>query len=111
MKGQNKMALREIAGKQIDFDDEGYITDNTQWTKAVAVVLAAEDGISELTERHFAVIEFMRKEFEANGTGPSIRKLTKQSGVPTKELYQLFPGGPAKKAARIAGIKKPQGCI
>ena len=95
----------------IDVDAEGFMTDHTQWNAEIAAVLAEEEGIGALTDRHFAVIDFMRKEFEEKGTGPSIRRLTKESGVPTKELYQLFPGGPAKKAARIAGIKKPQGCI
>jgi len=105
------MPTRTINGKTIEFDDEGFMVDHTQWDREIAKVIAAEEGISELTDRHFAVIDFMRKEFEEKGTGPSIRKLTKESGVPTKELYALFPGGPAKKAAKIAGIKKPAGCI
>ena len=105
------MSQREIAGITVDFDDEMYMTNPKQWNTEIAAVLAREEGIDELTERHFAVINFMRKAFEETGSGPSIRKLTKQSGVPTKELYSLFPGGPAKKAAIIAGISKPQGCI
>ena len=105
------MATKTIAGKEIDFDDEGFMTDYTQWDADVAQAIADEEGIGALNDRHMAVIDFMRKEFEEKGSGPSIRKLTKQSGVPTKELYQLFPGGPAKKSARVAGIKKPQGCI
>ncbi len=105
------MSQREIAGKTVEFDEDGYMIDYTQWTENIARELAREEGIDELNDRHFVVINFMRKEFEEKGTGPSIRKLTKQSGVPTKELYQLFPGGPAKKAARIAGIKKPAGCV
>jgi dissimilatory sulfite reductase related protein len=105
------MSQIEIADFNVDLDDQGYLTDYNQWTKEIAVAIASEEGIFELTDRHFIVIDFMRKEFEENGTGPSIRRLTKQSGVPTKELYALFPGGPAKKAARIAGIKKPEGCI
>ncbi len=105
------MPQREIAGTMIDFDDEGFMTDHTQWNEDIARALAREEGIEELTDRHMAVINFMRKEFEEKGAGPSIRRLTKESGVPTKELYQLFPKGPAKKAARIAGIKKPQGCV
>ena len=105
------MATKTIAGKEIDFDDDNFMTDYTQWDEDIARALAVEDGIAELTDRHFAVIQFMRKEFEEKGSGPSIRRLTKESGVPTKELYSLFPGGPAKKSARIAGIKKPQGCI
>ena len=105
------MATREIAEVTIEIDDDGYMTDSLIWTNDIAAAFAKEQGIEELTDRHNIVIEFMRKEFEENGTGPSIRKLNKQSGVSTKELYQLFPGGPAKKAALIAGIPKPQGCI
>ncbi len=100
-----------IAGKTVTVDDEGYLTDYKDWTEEIAREIASEEGIEELTDRHLVVINFMRMEFETNGTGPSIRRLNKKSGVPTKELYQLFPGGPAKKAARIAGITKPQGCI
>ena len=105
------MPTRNIAGKTLEFDEENFMSDYTQWDESVAKELAKEEGIDPLTDRHFAVLRYMRKEFEAKGTGPSIRRLTKESGVPTKELYALFPGGPAKKAARIAGIKKPQGCI
>ena len=105
------MATREIAGVTVDIDENGYMTDHKAWNKDIAAAFAKEQGIDELNDRHYIVIEFMRKEFEENGTGPSIRKLNKQSGVNTKELYELFPGGPAKKAALIAGIPKPQGCV
>ena len=105
------MATKELAGVTIEIDENGFMADHTAWTKEIAEALAKEQDIDELTDRHYIVIDFMRKEFEENGTGPSIRKLNKQSGVGTKELYQLFPGGPAKKAAFIAGIPKPQGCI
>ena len=105
------MTTREIAGATIEFDDENFMVDYTQWNEDIAKIIATEEGIDTLNDRHFVVLNFMRKEFEEKGTGPSIRKLTKQSGVPTKERYSLFPGGPAKKAAKIAGITKPQGCI
>ena len=105
------MSTRIINNKALDFDAEGFMTDYKQWDLGVAQTLAAEEGIAALNDRHLLVVNFMRKEFEAKGDGPSIRRLTKESGVPTKELYELFPGGPAKKAARIAGIKKPHGCI
>ena len=105
------MSTREIAGAPIEFDDEGFMVDRTAWNRGIAVELAKEEGINTLTDRHFEVIEFMRKEVEEKGTAPSIRRLNKLNVVPTKELYQLFPGGPAKKAARIAGLKKPEGCI
>lgn len=105
------MPVLELAGKNITFNDEGFMEDHNQWNEAVAREIAAKVGIPELNERHFTVLNYMRKAYEENGTGPSVRALTKQSGIPTKELYELFPKGPAKKAARIAGIPKPQGCI
>src|SRR5574341_16625 len=94
----------------IEFDAEGYMLDATAWTPDIARALAAQAGLT-LTDRHFAVIEFARAEFFKNGDAPSIRRITKESGVDTKELYALFPGGPAKLAAKIAGLKKPTGCI
>lgn len=105
------MAIRTINNKAVDFDAEGFMTNFKDWDLEIAKVLAAEEGIANFGERHLVVVNYMRKEFETKGDGPSMRKLTKESGVPTKELYELFPGGPAKKAARIAGIKKPHGCI
>ena len=105
------MPIRTINNKPVDFDAEGFMTNYKDWDAGIAKVLAAEEGIPVLNERHMLVVNFMRQEFAAKGDGPSIRRLTKESGVPTKELYELFPGGPAKKAAKIAGIKKPHGCI
>lgn len=105
------MSIRIINNKTLDVDAEGFLTNYQDWDVEIAQVLAAEEGIPALNDRHMLVVSFMRREFETKGDGPSIRKLTKESGVPTKELYELFPGGPAKKAAKIAGIKKPHGCI
>ncbi len=105
------MPEKNIGGVTINVDNEGFMTDHTQWNEDIARAIAREIGIEELTDKHFQVLNFMRKEFEENGTGPSLRKLKNDSGVNTKELYQLFPKGPAKKAAMIAGIPKPQGCI
>ena len=105
------MKQREIAGKSIAFDDDDFMVDYKDWNEEVAQSLASEEGLDSLNERHFAVLSYLRKTFEEKGTGPTIRRLTKESGVPTKELYSLFPGAPAKKAARIAGIPKPHGCI
>ena len=105
------MSTKELAGATVEVDGEGFLTDHTVWNKDIAAAIAVEEGIDSLTDRHFDVINFMRDEFEKNGTAPSIRKMNKMNVVPTKELYELFPGGPAKKAAKIAGLGKPQGCI
>lgn len=105
------MATKEILGKTIEIDDDGNLKNLDDWNEEIAKELAKEEGIAELTERHWKVINFMREVFKEKGDAPSIRKLTKESGVDTKELYELFPKGPAKKAARIAGLPKPKGCV
>ena len=104
------MPQKEVAGKDVNVDDEGFMTDPQEWTEDIARALAKELDI-ELTDRHFVVINFLRQEFEANGKVPSLRKVKNDSGVGTKELYALFPKGPAKKAAMVAGLGKPEGCI
>jgi tRNA 2-thiouridine synthesizing protein E len=99
------------AGNAVEVDAEGFLLDSGQWNEQVAAEIAAEAGIGEMTERHLLVIDFMRKTYLESGAAPSIRTLGKASGVPIKELYELFPKGPAKLAAKIAGIPKPRGCI
>jgi TusE/DsrC/DsvC family sulfur relay protein len=100
-----------IADTTVDIDAEGFLTDPAQWNEQVAEAIAAANGIPELTERHWLVVRFMRDRYLATGSAPSIRSLGKESGVPVKELYELFPKGPAKLAAKIGGISKPKGCI
>ena len=105
------MTATMIAETSVDVDAEGFLTDPQQWTEQLAEQIARENGIAELSERHWLVVKFMRERYLATGTAPSIRSLGKESGVPIKELYQLFPKGPAKLAAKIGGIPKPRGCI
>jgi TusE/DsrC/DsvC family sulfur relay protein len=105
------MSTATYAGVTVDVNDEGFFTDPNQWTAEIGAELAKADGIDELTPKHWQVLEFMRKEYFEKGTGPTVRVLGKTSGVSVKELYELFPKGPAKMAAHIAGIPKPKGCI
>jgi len=105
------MATIELLSKQLEIDEDGNLKNLADWDREIAVELAKQEGIEELTDRHWIVIDFMRKVYEEKGDAPSIRKLTKESGVETKELYKLFPKGPAKKSAKIAGLPKPKGCI
>ena len=105
------MTPSPLASTSVQRDGEGFFTDPGQWTEQMADDVARENGISELTDRHWIVIRFMRNAYLENGSAPSIRTLGKASGVPIEELYQLFPKGPAKLAAKIAGIPKPRGCI
>ena len=105
------MTASTLTGVEVERDPEGFFLDPTQWTEEMADEIARENAINELTDRHWLVIRFMRNTYLETGEAPSIRTLGKVSGVPIAELYQLFPKGPAKLAARIAGIPKPRGCI
>jgi len=105
------MTTATMLGTPVERDAEGFFVDPEQWTEAMAEPIAQENGIAELTDRHWQVIRFMREAYLSSGSAPSIRTLGKASGVPVKELYALFPKGPAKLAAKIAGIPKPRGCI
>ena len=94
----------------IEFDDEGFMVNASDWTKEIGEAIADALEVN-LTDRHWHVIDFARAEFEESGEPPTLRRITKQTGVDMKEIYQLFPEGPAKIAANIAGLKKPTGCI
>ena len=97
--------------ERVRTDPEGFLLDPNDWNRELGEQIAAENGIAELTDRHWQVVDFMRERYLRTGSAPSIRSLGKESGVSVKELYQLFPKGPAKLAAKIGGIPKPKGCI
>jgi len=100
---------KSIAGKPIELTEDGYMTDSTQWDHEVANGIAKEEEI-ELGEKHFQVLEFLREKQESGAT-LTIRSVGKSGIVDIKEFYTLFPGGPLKKATRIAGISKPSSCV
>ncbi|NDV61792.1 TusE/DsrC/DsvC family sulfur relay protein [Puniceicoccales bacterium CK1056] len=104
------MATKELAGSSVEVNEEGYLTDRTQWNEAVAAALATEEGI-ELSDEHWKVLKFIESDFAEKQAVPGMRRLNKVGGIPTKDLYRLFPGGPIKKAARIAGFPKPASCV
>jgi tRNA 2-thiouridine synthesizing protein E len=105
------MATKVICGKTVQVNDEGYMTNPAEWDREIAVELAKEEGIAELTPEHWKIIEFSRNVGAASGKAPTLRQITNGAGVSTKELFTLFPKGPAKKVARIAGLGKPEGCV
>jgi TusE/DsrC/DsvC family sulfur relay protein len=95
----------------VKFDAEGYMTDPNAWTREIAVELAKQEGIPELTEAHWKVVEFCRKNAATSGKAPTLRQITTGSGITTKDMFTLFPKGPAKKVAKISGLGKPEGCV
>ena len=104
------MSLATIAGHDVHVDDEGFMTEYDEWNEDTGMALAGAIGI-EMTDRHWDVIRFLREDFEAEGETPTLRRVTSVGGIPTKELFQLFPKKPAKKMAYIAGLPKPKGCV
>jgi len=106
-----RVSKRDILGIIISFDKDGHMTDHKVWNHSIAQILAKEEGIELLTERHLEVISYMRSEYDKTDVVPTLRKITKNSGIGTKEMYALYPRGPSKKAAKIGGLPKPKGCI
>ena len=103
------MAQKIFAGVTVDVNEEGYFTNPAQWTKEIAVEIAREEGI-QLTDRHIAVLDFLRERF-AKGDALTIRSVGNSGIIDIKCFYGLFPGAPMKKAAKIAGIPKPASCV
>ena len=105
------MPAVEYNGVTVDINEEGFLTDSSQWTPEVAEGLAAEVGIDELSDQHWKVITFCREDAAKQGSPPGLRRISKLSGVNMKDLYQLFPKGPGKLAAKVSGCPKPLWCI
>jgi TusE/DsrC/DsvC family sulfur relay protein len=105
------MPVVEYAGQSIEVNEEGFLMDSSQWTPEVAEAIAKQIGIDELNDQHWKVITFCREDAAKQGTPPGLRRISKNSGVNMKDLYQLFPKGPGKLAAMVSGLPKPQGCI
>lgn len=103
------METKNYAGLDVSVNEEGYLTDSSQWTKDIALEIAREEGI-ELTDKHYEVIDYLRAQHE-KGTTLTIRMVGKSGITDIKGLYTLFPGGPLKKSSRIAGIPKPTSCV
>jgi TusE/DsrC/DsvC family sulfur relay protein len=105
------MATEVIAGQQISVDDEGFMTDPGEWSEDLAQALAKEISIDSLTEDHWKAIRFLRADYAEMGETATIRRVSTETGLTTKQLYELFPKKPAKKMAYISGLPKPTGCV
>ena len=105
------MTTKDIAGKTVRVNEEGFMADPNEWSQDIAVAIASEEGIPDLTPDHWTVIDYCREVGLESGSAPTLRNITKGAGVPTKQLFGLFPKGPAKKVAKISGLGKPEGCV
>lgn len=105
------MTSKVIAGVTVEVNNEGFMLNPSEWSKDIAMVIAQEEGVGELTPAHWKVIDFCRQSAGNGGKSPTLRTITNGTGLSTKELFTLFPKGPAKKVARISGLGKPEGCV
>ncbi len=96
--------------ESVQRDAEGYLANREDWSKELAQEIAAQLGVS-LTDEHWRVVHAARTIEEESGSSPGLRKISKRSETPIKSIYQLFPDGPAKLVAKIAGIPKPKSCL
>lgn len=99
-------------GKAVELNEEGFLVDPALWDDDLALALARqEEGLEALTDQHWAVIRFIRGHFLEHDGAPMVRLVCKGSGVPLKQIYELFPSGPARGACKLAGLPKPDGCV
>ena len=97
--------------ENVALNEEGFMTNPDEWTREIAETIAVQEGIDVLTEAHWKIIDFCRQQGEQSGKAPTLRQITTGTGISTKELFALFPKGPAKKVAKISGLGKPEGCV
>ncbi|MCF8303803.1 MAG: TusE/DsrC/DsvC family sulfur relay protein [Bacteroidales bacterium] len=105
------MATIEIEDKVLEVDGEGFLTDPHIWDEEIARLIAKYDGIEEMNDEHWAVVNIIRRNWEEKGMAPMVRVICRETGLRLKQIYQLFPLGPARGACRVAGLPKPDGCV
>ena len=97
--------------ENVTVNDEGFMTNPDEWTREIAEAIAKQEGIESLTEDHWKIVDFCRQAGAESGKAPTLREITTGTGLSTKELFKLFPKGPAKKVAKVSGLGKPEGCV
>jgi tRNA 2-thiouridine synthesizing protein E len=105
------METLTLEGHTIKVNQEGFMVDPAEWTPEIARAIARQEGLPELTEAHWKIIEFCRQNAKDTGKAPTLRTITTGTGISTKDMFALFPKGPAKKVAHISGLGKPEGCV
>lgn len=105
------MATIEIDGKSLEVDGDGFLSDPKNWNKEIATLIAKYDGITEMTDKHWAIVNIIRRNWEEKGLAPMVRFICQETGLKLREIYELFPLGPARGACRVAGLPKPDGCV
>jgi dissimilatory sulfite reductase related protein len=105
------MSVVQVKGSQVELDEDGFLVNPEDWSNDMVEYFATQEDVSQLTENHWKVINYLRDYFKKFGVAPMVRKLCKDTGFSLKEIYEMFPSGPAKGACKLAGLPKPTGCV
>jgi len=105
------MSYIDVNGQQIEVDEDGFLVNPELWNEDIVKAFAKLEEVTELTEDHWKVISYLRNYYKQFGIAPMIRKLCKDTGFTLKQIYDMFPSGPAKGACKLAGLPKPTGCV
>jgi len=106
------MPQLDFNGKQLEVNEEGFLAKPEEWNKEIAQFLAKDqEGLDSLNEDHWSVINFIREYYLEKKLAPMVRLICKTTGLKLRHIYELFPSGPAKGAAKLAGLPKPDGCV
>ena len=106
-----KVKTKDGTEKDIELDEDGFLVNPADWCPEFVAAVAKDEAITELTEDHWKILNYLRSYYQKYDSCPPIRMLVKESGVDLKTIYNLFPTGPAKGACRLAGAPKPTGCV
>jgi len=105
------MATFTLGEVTLAVDEDGFMQEPDKWNEAAALALASTEGVQQLTDEHWKIVNYLRNYYLQFGVAPMIRKLCKETGFDLKRIYALFPSGPAKGACKVAGLPKPTGCV
>jgi len=101
----------EFNGTEIETTASGYLVNAADWSEDLARAMAEAEDISELTERHWDLINYLREEyFENRENQPNTRTIIKAMSdkwgekIKQGDVYALFPLDPSKQGGRIAGL-------
>jgi len=96
---------------KLEVDENGFMQQPDMWNEHIALALARTEGLADLSESHWKVVRYIRNYYLQFDIAPMVRKLCKEAGFSLKQIYELFPSGPAKGACKVAGLAKPTGCV
>ena len=89
-----------VNGKTIQLSEAGWLENLDEWNEELAMEIAKNEKISDLTEEHWDIIKTAREYFQDNGSVCEPRAFSKimkqkygKDRSDQKYIYSLFPTG------------------